>query len=158
MWVPAFVLTFLIHNVIGFHILVTQNDTNRHNSNLMQMQTIITLSKLITPQALHQCLKFIYSGAIDMECTNLKVKLVKSIKFEFILHGAKKACHINCYVSHKTYSESALIAYVCVWICRDSRQSVVCIREGTGHDNYRQFTTNLREIFTVSTALAATHP
>lgn len=37
------------------------------------MQIIVTLSKLITPPAMLQCLKFIYTGSIDKECSNLKV-------------------------------------------------------------------------------------
>ncbi|XP_032594397.1 rho-related BTB domain-containing protein 1 isoform X2 [Drosophila grimshawi] len=36
------------------------------------IQTIVTLSKLISPQALHQCLRFIYTGTIDKECSNLQ--------------------------------------------------------------------------------------
>ncbi|XP_017842723.1 rho-related BTB domain-containing protein 1 isoform X3 [Drosophila busckii] len=36
------------------------------------VQTIVTLSKLISPQALHQCLRFIYTGTIDKDCTNLQ--------------------------------------------------------------------------------------
>ncbi|KAH8300381.1 hypothetical protein KR018_000825 [Drosophila ironensis] len=36
------------------------------------LQTIVTLSKLITPQALHQCLRFIYTGTIDKDCNNLQ--------------------------------------------------------------------------------------
>lgn len=88
MWVKirADLLIFSIRTSVNLYHFVCvhisyiseqQNDTNRHNSNLIQTRTIITLTKLVTPQALHQCLKFIYSGAIDMECTNLKVKLVK---------------------------------------------------------------------------------
>ncbi|XP_059617232.1 rho-related BTB domain-containing protein 2 isoform X1 [Phlebotomus argentipes] len=37
-----------------------------------QMQTIVSLSKLITPQAMQQCLKFIYSGSIDRECLDMQ--------------------------------------------------------------------------------------
>lgn len=37
------------------------------------VQTIVTLSKAISPQALHQCLRFIYTGTIDKECSNLQV-------------------------------------------------------------------------------------
>lgn len=39
------------------------------------LQTIVTLSKLISPQALHQCLRFIYTGTIDKDCNNLQVSL-----------------------------------------------------------------------------------
>ncbi|KAH8371842.1 hypothetical protein KR093_009061 [Drosophila rubida] len=35
-------------------------------------QTIVTLNKLISQQALHQCLRFIYTGTIDKECSNLQ--------------------------------------------------------------------------------------
>lgn len=38
-----------------------------------QTQTIVSVSKLITPQAMQQCLKFIYTGAIDRECLDLQV-------------------------------------------------------------------------------------
>ncbi|XP_017022734.1 rho-related BTB domain-containing protein 1 isoform X1 [Drosophila kikkawai] len=37
------------------------------------LQTIVTLSKLISPQALHQCLRFIYTGTIDKDCNNLQL-------------------------------------------------------------------------------------
>lgn len=40
---------------------------------MIQAQTIVTLSKLVTPQAAHQCLKFIYSGSFDVDYPNLKV-------------------------------------------------------------------------------------
>lgn len=40
------------------------------------VQTIVTLNKLISPQALHQCLRFIYTGTIDKECSNLQVTLI----------------------------------------------------------------------------------
>lgn len=36
-------------------------------------QTIVTLTKLVTPQTIHQCLKFIYSGSFDFNYSNLKV-------------------------------------------------------------------------------------
>ncbi|XP_034111481.1 rho-related BTB domain-containing protein 1 isoform X1 [Drosophila sulfurigaster albostrigata] len=36
------------------------------------IQTIVTLNKLISPQALHQCLRFIYTGTIDKECSNIQ--------------------------------------------------------------------------------------
>lgn len=43
-----------------------------HNS-VIQTQTIVTLSKGITPKALHQCLMFIYTGTIDKEYLELQV-------------------------------------------------------------------------------------
>lgn len=62
-----------------WHFLVIhsffQNETSRHNSTLIQAQTIITLSKLVTPQAVHQCLKFLYSGSLDLDYPNLKVSI-----------------------------------------------------------------------------------
>ncbi|KAG4075261.1 hypothetical protein HA402_003052 [Bradysia odoriphaga] len=41
-------------------------------SGINETQTIITISKLITPQALNQCLKYIYTGSIDKDCLNLQ--------------------------------------------------------------------------------------
>ncbi|XP_026475203.1 rho-related BTB domain-containing protein 2 isoform X2 [Ctenocephalides felis] len=35
-------------------------------------QTVVTLSKLITPQAMQQCLRFIYTGSIDQRCLELQ--------------------------------------------------------------------------------------
>ncbi|XP_044740814.1 rho-related BTB domain-containing protein 1 isoform X2 [Chrysoperla carnea] len=35
-------------------------------------QTVITLTKLVTPQAMHQCLKFIYTGTIDKRFLDLQ--------------------------------------------------------------------------------------
>lgn len=34
----------------------------------------MTLSKLITPQAMQQCLRFIYTGSIDQRCLELQVR------------------------------------------------------------------------------------
>lgn len=36
-------------------------------------QTVITLTKLVTPQAMHQCLKFVYTGTIDKRFLDLHV-------------------------------------------------------------------------------------
>lgn len=49
-----------------------------NNRGLLLNQTIITLTKIITPQALHQCLKFIYTGTIDKELTDWQV-IIKNI-------------------------------------------------------------------------------
>lgn len=45
-----------------------------NNRGILLNQTIITLTKMITPQALHQCLKFIYTGTIDKELTDWQVR------------------------------------------------------------------------------------
>lgn len=58
-------LTYLFH---------FQVDSNR-NSSFTQTQTIVTLSKVITPSAMHQCLKFIYTGTIDKECLDMQVSV-----------------------------------------------------------------------------------
>lgn len=52
-----------LHHPVFQNIRIVQVDNNRgaHIN-----QTILTLTKLITPQALHQCLKFIYTGTIDI--------------------------------------------------------------------------------------------
>lgn len=52
-------------------ILFSQNDTT--HMDFVQTQTIITMSKLVTAHAIHQCLKFIYSGTIDSDSSNFKV-------------------------------------------------------------------------------------
>lgn len=54
-------------------IYFQSEDTARGISSLIQTQTVVTLSKLVTPQAIHQCLKFIYSGSFDLDYPNLKV-------------------------------------------------------------------------------------
>ncbi|XP_031619700.1 rho-related BTB domain-containing protein 1 isoform X2 [Contarinia nasturtii] len=61
-----------LHHPIFQNIRIIHNESSRHNSNLIQAQTIVTLSKLVTPQAVHQCLKFIYSGSFDIDYPNLK--------------------------------------------------------------------------------------
>jgi hypothetical protein len=53
-----------------------QVDSTRNNS-LIQTQTIVTLSKVITPQAMQQCLKFIYSGTIDKEYLDMQVSEIR---------------------------------------------------------------------------------
>lgn len=35
--------------------------------------TVVTLSKLVTPQAVQQCLHFLYTGTIDQRCLELQV-------------------------------------------------------------------------------------
>lgn len=65
----------------------SQNDSNRHDSSFTPTQTIVTLSKLFTPPAMLQCLKFIYTGTIDKECSNLKV--CKSTKYLLIRRSGR---------------------------------------------------------------------
>lgn len=59
-------------------IYFQSEDTARGISSLIQTQTVVTLSKLVTPQAIHQCLKFIYSGSFDLDYPNLKVCSTKT--------------------------------------------------------------------------------
>lgn len=65
----------ILHQFLTISLLNSyfQTESNRHSSILIQTQTIVTLSKLVTAQAIHQCLKFIYSSAFDVDCSNLKV-------------------------------------------------------------------------------------
>lgn len=41
---------------------------------VQQPMTVITLSKLITPQAMQQCLQFIYTGSLDKRYHDLQVR------------------------------------------------------------------------------------
>ncbi|XP_075160297.1 rho-related BTB domain containing isoform X1 [Haematobia irritans] len=52
-----------LHHPVFQNIRIVQVDDGR---GIHFNQTILTLTKLITPQALHQCLKFIYTGTIDI--------------------------------------------------------------------------------------------
>ncbi|KAJ4449672.1 hypothetical protein ANN_01076 [Periplaneta americana] len=42
------------------------------------LQTVVTLSKLVTPQAMQQCLQFLYTGTIDSRFCELQVQLLGS--------------------------------------------------------------------------------
>ena len=44
-------------------------------NSIIQTQTIVTLSKVITAKAMQQCLMFIYTGTIDKEYLELQVIL-----------------------------------------------------------------------------------
>lgn len=59
-----------LHHPVFQSIRVVQVENGRNS--LIQTQTIVTLSKLITPSAMHQCLKFIYTGIIDREYLDLQ--------------------------------------------------------------------------------------
>lgn len=83
-----------------------QNDPSRDNSNVMQTHTIITLSKLVTPQALHQCLKFIYSGTIDTECTNLKVNSISNHQTRLNRLDLIVSARLPCLVSFTFFGRS----------------------------------------------------
>lgn len=52
-------------------------DEERNCNSIIQTQTIVTLSKMITPKALQQCLMFIYTGTIDKEYMELQVSKFK---------------------------------------------------------------------------------
>lgn len=43
---------------------------------IQQPMTVVTLSKLITPQAMQQCLQFIYTGSLDKRYHDLQVRWV----------------------------------------------------------------------------------
>lgn len=59
-----------LHHPVFQSIRIFQIENGKHSFN--QTQTIVSVSKLITPQAMQQCLKFIYTGAIDRECLDLQ--------------------------------------------------------------------------------------
>lgn len=59
-----------IHHPLFQSVRIVPLENNR---GVLLNQTIITLTKVITPQALHQCLKFIYTGSIDKELTDWQV-------------------------------------------------------------------------------------
>ena len=71
-----------LHHPIFQNIRIAQVDNGRGN---LVNQTIITLNKVITTQALHQCLKFIYTGSIEKELSNVQVKRV-TFKREMVLY------------------------------------------------------------------------
>ncbi|TDG42115.1 hypothetical protein AWZ03_011447 [Drosophila navojoa] len=58
-----------LHHPVLLSLRQVQMENQRGVSSV---QTIVTLSKVISPQALHQCLRFIYTGTIDKECSNLQ--------------------------------------------------------------------------------------
>ncbi|XP_046807668.1 rho-related BTB domain-containing protein 2 isoform X2 [Lucilia cuprina] len=58
-----------LHHPVFQNIRIVQVDNGRGN---LINQTIITLTKIITTQALHQCLKFIYTGTIEKELNNIQ--------------------------------------------------------------------------------------
>lgn len=52
-----------------------RNVLQTENANgVQQPMTVITLSKLITPQAMQQCLQFIYTGSLDKRYHDLQVR------------------------------------------------------------------------------------
>ncbi|KAL9700766.1 hypothetical protein quinque_004207 [Culex quinquefasciatus] len=59
-----------LHHPVFQSIRIFQIENGKHS--FTQTQTIVSVSKLITPQAMQQCLKFIYTGAIDRECLDLQ--------------------------------------------------------------------------------------
>ncbi|XP_043866249.1 rho-related BTB domain-containing protein 1 isoform X2 [Drosophila mojavensis] len=58
-----------LHHPVLLSLRQVQMENQRGVSSV---QTIVTLSKVISPQALHQCLRFIYTGTIDKDCSNLQ--------------------------------------------------------------------------------------
>lgn len=59
-----------LHHPVFQNIRIVQLDNSR---GVFVNQTILTLTKLITPQAMHQCLKFIYTGTVEKEFYNIQV-------------------------------------------------------------------------------------
>lgn len=58
-------------------LIVSSNALQTENANgVQQPMTVITLSKLITPQAMQQCLQFIYTGSLDKRYHDLQVRWV----------------------------------------------------------------------------------
>ena len=54
------------------------------------MQTVVTLSKLVTPQAMQQCLQFLYTGTIDSRFCELQVSWYQPhFNFKYALMSAK---------------------------------------------------------------------
>lgn len=53
----------------------TLSQTENANG-VQQPTTVVTLSKLITPQAMQQCLQFIYTGSLDKRYHDLQVRWV----------------------------------------------------------------------------------
>uniref|UniRef100_A0A182WC15 BTB domain-containing protein n=1 Tax=Anopheles minimus TaxID=112268 RepID=A0A182WC15_9DIPT len=59
-----------LHHPVFQSIRVFQIESGRHS--YTQTQTVVQISKVITPQAMQQCLKFIYTGTIDRDCLDLQ--------------------------------------------------------------------------------------
>lgn len=57
------------------HIIVNILQTENANG-VQQPMTVVTLSKLITPQAMQQCLQFIYTGCLDKRYHDLQVRWI----------------------------------------------------------------------------------
>ncbi|XP_063239432.1 rho-related BTB domain-containing protein 2 isoform X2 [Bacillus rossius redtenbacheri] len=53
-------------------VRVEQYDGDGHRGRSSSSQTVITLSKLVTPQAMQQCLQFLYTGNIDSRFCELQ--------------------------------------------------------------------------------------
>lgn len=73
---------------------------DEERNSIIQLQTIVTLSKVITAKALQQCLMFIYTGTIDKEYLELQVNsifiiLPLSIFFKKLTHYASLIHSIN---------------------------------------------------------------
>lgn len=45
-------------------------------------QTVVTFTKIVTPEVMQQCLKFIYTGTISPELNNLKVCMTSFLSLE----------------------------------------------------------------------------
>lgn len=53
--------------------LVSLAQVDEERNSIIQTQTIVSLSKVITAKAMQQCLMFIYTGSIDQEYLQLEV-------------------------------------------------------------------------------------
>ncbi|XP_055371909.1 rho-related BTB domain-containing protein 1 isoform X3 [Condylostylus longicornis] len=65
---PADVYKDLNHPIFQ-NIRIVHVETGRGTTTT---QVVVTISKIITPQAMHQCLKFIYTGSIENEFSQLQ--------------------------------------------------------------------------------------
>lgn len=59
---------------------------DEERNSIIQTQTIVTLSKLITAKAIQQCLMFIYTGTIEKEYLELQVISVPESYFILSLY------------------------------------------------------------------------
>lgn len=83
---------------------------DEERNSIIQTQTIVTLSKVITPKALQQCLMFIYTGTIDKEFMELQVSM--TLCLINLINHAYHNCVYNfsknyfCYdkITHKSLS------------------------------------------------------
>lgn len=76
---------------------------------MQQPTTVVTLSKLITPQAMQQCLQFIYTGNLDKRYQDLQVRFAGRTfltagytRGPFFVNSIFSACTFTLYVQVKS--------------------------------------------------------